>query len=283
MIKFNFKIIIIVAITVFFASSDVFAAEVIMKPVSNLSNDGAAIVDVLIKPENENINFVEGIIRLESHNDTSVVVETGGSMLTLWTSTPKYNSDEKIIRFAGGTPNGFDKEGVLLRIRLSEPSSDTLKLSLIGASAYLNDGKGTKKSLSARSVTISLNGQVPGVLPKTTRDNTPPQFEYIEFGRDPSIHDGQYFVSFFATDNISGVDHYEVKEGQNISEVRQGDVYVIRDQSLGTQVYVTAVDQAGNKKTVKALHEIHWWRIISLLIVVAIVYYLLRKKNIKLF
>ena len=67
----------------------------------------------------------------------------------------KYLQNEKNIRFTGGSPEGFSREGLLFRIHLSSPLSDKAIISWIGGSAYLNDGKGTKEVVFAKPFTLN--------------------------------------------------------------------------------------------------------------------------------
>jgi len=132
-------------------------------------------------------------------------------------------------------------------MRISTSLVGSLTISWSGGEAYLNDGNGTREPTSARSLTINLEGNNSNSTNMTSLDNTPPSFNKTEIGRDPSIYDGLYFISFSATDDISGIARYEVKEGEILTEVIENGIYVLKDQTRKTPIIITAYDQAGNK------------------------------------
>jgi hypothetical protein len=80
-----------------------------------------------------------------------------------------------------------------------------------------------------------------------TKDKSPPEPFEMGVGRDPGIFDNKYFISFFATDRESGIDYYEVKEGDQ-TFVRAESPYLLKDQSLRSTIKVKAVDKAGNER-----------------------------------
>ncbi len=259
----------------FFVPHNLFAAQLIFQTISNETvGDGTVVVDVRIDPQSENLNVVEGVINFKGNatDKLSVDIETGGSLLTIWPTSPSYDPSGKSIHFTGGVPGGFNQEGSLFRLKLSSSISGKMTISWAGGSVYLNDGKGTKEAVSAQSVDINLTEQNAGSVSTSSSDTTPPTFDTVEIGHDPNSYDGKYFISFHATDDISGVARYEVKEGSTITEVTNG-VYVFRDQTRKTSVSITAYDQAGNSKTVEVSPRFDWTKdVILILIFVGILF-----------
>ena len=80
-----------------------------------------------------------------------------------------------------------------------------------------------------------------------TKDKVPPENFVITFGQDASVYEGKKFISFETTDALSGMDYFEVKEGEN-SPVKTGSPYVLKDQSGKSKIQVIAYDKAGNSK-----------------------------------
>jgi hypothetical protein len=147
-------------IVLFFVPQSIFAAELIFKIVPNTTpNDSATIVEVRIDPDGKNLNVVDGTISFqgEASNNLSVQVENGQSVLSLWPLPPNYIENEQVIRFTGGVPNGFSKEGLLFRMRLTSAMNGNLEISYLNGSAYLNDGKGTKEFISSKPLKINLD------------------------------------------------------------------------------------------------------------------------------
>lgn len=255
----------------------VHAVEVYFKVVPNeVLGDEAVIVEAYIDPQSTKINAVEGIVRLEPRGGTafsSVVVETGGSVLSWWPVLPTYSKDGGVIRFTGGLPNGFNETGLLFRMRLFASHEGTLIVSWIGGAAYRNDGAGTREDISARSLAVSVLRGVPNQINAASRDSTPPSFDTVAVGRDKYLYDGKYFVSFHATDDISGVSHYEVREGGEATEVLDG-VYVLKDQERKTRVDITAYDHAGNSKSIRVPQR-HEWTVNGIIVVSVVVLFLI--------
>lgn len=238
---------------VLFAPFNVFAAEIIFKVIPNNSAiDEVTIIEVLIDSQSKDLNGVEGTVNFQETNGaviSSVLVENGGSVLSLWPVEPKYSVKEKTIHFAGGNPKSFSHEGLLFRVRLFASQPGEVKVSWVGGQAYLGDGRGTKENIYSRSITATLIKSESGQAGQPSIDSAPPKFEAVEVGQDSSVFDGKYFISFHATDNISGLARYEVSEDGEVTTV-SGGVYVLKDQERNAQVTITAYDKAGNSKTI---------------------------------
>jgi hypothetical protein len=80
--------------------------------------------------------------------------------------------------------------------------------------------------------------------------------------RDPGIFGGQYFLAFATTDKGSGLDHYDVLEvpagtaiGQDVPWQTVASPYLLKDQTLGSDVYVRAVSRAGTVLVAKVPAE----------------------------
>lgn len=241
-------------VVIIFAPTESFAARVHFTVTPNVvATDTATIVEVRLNPEDKSINAIDGILQLQTDTNidiTSVIVETGGSMMTLWPQTPHYSTEDGVIRFTGGTPQGVSKEGLLFRIRIFTSKQGTVSFSWIGGSAYLDDGRGTAEPISSRSITISLTPNTPNPINPSSIDSVPPYFDTVEVGKDQDVFDGKYFISFHATDDLSGIDHYEVAENQIVTKIKN-EVYVLQDQERKSRVILTAYDKAGNSVSVK--------------------------------
>ncbi len=231
-----------------------FAAQVTFEVVpATVQGDTATIIEVRMDAKGIPINAVEGTVGLFGtglESISSIIVETGGSALSLWPTTPMYSKEEKVIRFTGGTTEPFSGEGLLFRMRVFSKKSGEITASWLGGGAYQSDGRGTSESISSRSLTVSLSQNEPNQINAASLDSTPPRFEDVEVSQDQDAYDGKYFLSFNAVDDISGVARYEVVEGQITTEVSNG-VYVLRDQERKTKIVVIAYDHAGNSTSTK--------------------------------
>jgi len=260
---------------VLLAPQNAFAAQLFFKIIPNDTGDGATVVEVRIDPQAKNLNAVEGTIGLRdvgSAGILSVMVETGGSVLTLWPALPQYYPNEKVVRFVGGATEGFDRESLILRMRIFASLPGNANISWIGGSAYLDNGRGTKENVSARSITVSLTKSDISAFGKLSHDNTPPHFDAVEVGRDPSVYDGKYFISFHATDDDSGLARYEVKEDQELTNIFNG-VYVLKNQDRKARVTITAYDQAGNSKTIEVPLRFNWVKSVIIILLVILIFF----------
>lgn len=269
-----FKIYFLSCLLLLLLPQTVMAAQVIFEVVPQLSaKDKTVVIEVKIDPHLKNLNALEGVVGLKGVGAEKIFVqtETGGSIFTLWPSPPKYFANEQVIRFVGGVPGGFNQPGLIFRLRISSVASNQVNLNWISGSAYLNDGLGTAEGISSNSKVINLEPQALETTSVSLQDQRPPIFEMLEIGQDPSVYDGKYFVSFYATDDLSGVASYAVKEGEDVTEVRDG-IYVLKDQSLHTPIFITAYDQAGNSRIEKFIPRFNWFKnvIIILLILLLI-------------
>lgn len=237
---------------------------------SSIEGDTASIVEAYIDPEETAINAVEGVVGFLGsgvENVSSVIVETGDSVLDLWLTNPLYARDEKVVRFAGGSTEGFAEKGLLFRMRIFSKESDELTISWLSGGAYENNGEGTPVGISSRSLVLSLAKNEPNQINPASIDSSPPYFDTILVSQDPDVYDGKYFVSFRAIDDVSGIARYEVIEDQVVTEIRDG-VYVLRDQERKSKVVVVAYDQAGNSTSIKVPTKYAGWYVVFVIGVV---------------
>ncbi len=212
------------------------------------SNSSSGVFDVVLDTEGKELNALEGEISFEDGVQV-VGVSTGGSIFNLWPNYPKISG--QTVFFTGGTASSiFGKRLKIFSIKTKGLADAPIQVNITKAVAYLSDGKGTPLALEDRIIKISADqfhsvGTGGGLL---TDDKTPPSPFEIALGRDPSLFEGKYFLSFYASDSESGIDHYEVREG-NFPPLRTGNTYTLRDQTLSDTIEVKAYDAAGNVRT----------------------------------
>jgi hypothetical protein len=235
-------------------SVPVHAAEVSFVVVpSTVPQDTASVIEVRIHPEGEMINAVEGVVGVSSTGEddaVSIVLETGGSLFSLWPVPPTFDSDEGVVRFTGGTPENITEEGMVFRMRIFSKKDTDMTLSWLNGSAYRGDGSGASIGISSRSLRLALTQNEPNLINPASADSRPPRFESLIVSQDPDVFEGKYFISFNAIDDVSGVVRYEVVENHTTTEVTNG-IYVLMDQERRSKVVVIAYDQAGNSTSVK--------------------------------
>jgi hypothetical protein len=214
------------------------------------------LFSVRIDSENRDINAVEGEVALDYSADAASLadINTAGSKFSLWPAKPSPSENNTSISFVGGSPGGLiTKDAIVFSFVLKLQKSGQITLSPKNIGVYLNDGKGTKDAVGVKDLTVN-------VLPEKSdapsaddwdaiisKDKTAPESFKVTLGKDSSIFNNQYFISFFTTDAQSGVAYYEVQEGGS-GYARTESPYLLQDQSLKNLIKVNAIDKAGNER-----------------------------------
>lgn len=286
----NKKIPFILAFSALFLPYSVLASTVYIDTDHSEFFVGDTIMfSVRVDSENKNINAVEGDILMDYPTDSVSLIDinTSGSKFSLWPRKPLPSANNTDVSFSGGVPGGFNsKDAVIFNIVLELQKVGHITLAPKNLSVYLNDGKGTKDEVGVKDLIIN-------VLPKKSdaqsaddwstiisNDKTAPESFEITLGKDPSIFDNQYFISFFTTDAESGVAYYEVQEGKR-DFVRAESPYLLKDQPLQYLIKVKAVDKAGNERieelmppapTAPFYKNILFWIAVFIIIIIVIFY-----------
>ncbi len=122
-------------------------------------------------------------------------------------------------------------------------------------------------------------------------DNEKPEIIEVKVDKDPQIFDNQYFLSFIAKDNVSGIDRTLVAEtppGESASfSVLDPRIsaLVLKDQSRKSEIKIKAIDKAGNEiiYTIPPLKitpcHIYIFFFVSLIILIALIILITLKKS----
>lgn len=198
----------------------------------------------------ESINAADGTILIPDGTEV-VSVSTGGSAFTLWPVQPTANASTRSIAFTGGTPGGLapHTHATLFTVTLKALKQGTYTLSSNNISFYKNDGKGTVVAVVDASNSVSVNSSPSTSTTREPRDSTPPQFAYADIGKDATLFNGAWYLSFSANDNGNATPTCQVKEGIFSKFVAADRYYVLRDQSRSSFITIKATDGAGNSST----------------------------------
>lgn len=217
-------------------------------------------IDLMLDPEGEDVNAVEGTV-LVSDNLVIADVREEGSVIPLWVERP--GAKGTASAFSGVIPGGFrgvlgpfwegGHPGLVYTLLLTATDEGTARVTL-GPSGrvYKNDGKGTEVSVTSEDATFTIVvGET--AQPEPVADTTMPEEFTPEIASSKDIFDGAFFVAFAASDLESGIDHYEVSETWTArpgSFTRAESPYRLKDQRLHSYVHIKAVDRAGNERVV---------------------------------
>jgi len=217
---------------------------------------GSFAIEVTLNADAHAVNVVEGAIAIPTGLAIDSVT-TAGSGFSLWPQTPQFVRADRSIEFSGGVPGGIPAQTsarlFTIFAHATEPGTFTLDASKVNA--YENDGKGTKDTLTSKSLALKATVAGTAIAQRQVSGGvTSPLI--AEIGSDSSLFDGKYFVSFYGGDAGSGVDHYLVQEGWYRKAVPASRYYVLQDQGRTVAVTVEAVDASGHstKTTIPAAH-----------------------------
>ncbi|NCN11821.1 hypothetical protein GW937_00690 [Candidatus Kaiserbacteria bacterium] len=232
-----------------------------------------------VEAEGECVNAVDAVITY-AEGIEPVDTSIGDSILRIWVEEPTIDREARTITFAGGIPNGYCGRiqgdprltNVLAKIIFQSPgfsvgagnTGQALVSFTKDTTAYLNDGQGTKATLTTFPATIVLDTQAGQTIAnpwqaEVTADRVPPEDFSISLQRDEKAFSQKYYIVFSTTDKQTGVDHYQVMEEPSsrlgLFEWGRADApwietrspYVLKDQSLHSVIRVKAIDKAGNE------------------------------------
>lgn len=220
------------------------------KPENDIKAGDTIILNVYIDSGDTEINGIEGVIGITGPVTISNL-NVAGSVFSLWPNKPSVSGNE--ISFVGGSTSGFfGKKNKVFSVIFKANDIGKVNFSLKQADVFLNDGNGTKVAIMGVKqifdILKSNNESKNQLADLILADKNLPESFKIELGNDISVYEGKYFISFYTTDNDSGINRYEVREN-DLPAIRSGNTYVLEDQSLKGRVEVSAIDNAGNIRT----------------------------------
>ena len=267
------------------------AAEFSIKTNSTSVNVGDEVqIDFVLSADGEAINAVEGVAMFTSEKLELKQLSEANSVINFWVGQPLAQGNK--ITFAGIIPGGYAVTGgKLFSAIFTAKKTGPAGVVFQGAQALLNDGNGTPTKISLGSAYVNVGERV-SVKPKNIEqeilsdDVDKPEIFSPEVGRTPELFNGKWFVAFSAQDKGSGIDHYEVLEMPQFGAINSpvngktwyitDSPYVLQNQEAKSDIYVKAVDKAGNARLIfvpakykLALYENYvFWSIIVLLVFV---------------
>ena len=246
--------------------------------ISKISVGDTTLVKVYVDTGGKEINALQGALQITGSAKISGV-DTGGSIFNLWPEEPELVQNQEIT-FTGGTGGGvYGNKLRTFNFYITPTAAGNIVFTPVGIIGYLNDGLGTTLAGDGTSLTIQAVNQPANSNTNNNlslqEDKTPPDPFTINLGRDESLFDGKYFISFYATDGDSGINRYEVKEGNSAFETSD-NTYVLKDQTLRSEVSVKAIDNAGNERVEVLNPTIHIpliWKILEIILIIIVVFF----------
>lgn len=248
------------------------------------------IVKVKIDTEQECINAIR--VDLSYNKDVLEIIDfsQGKSIISLWLEPLDINKEEGKIYFSGGIPGGYcgqlpgdpGESDVLGKIIFKMPGlSATEKEKNIAeikfsenSQVLLNDAFGTKARLTLRGAKFEISEKAPSVIDQWEKeileDKIPPESFEVLVLKEPSVFEEKYFIIFQTLDKQTGIDYYEIKEGERDWK-KAVSPYMLENQRLSSIIKVRAIDKAGNERMAEYIPSLvrrglPWWAIILILI-----------------
>ena len=217
--------------------------------VIKFQNSTPGEVNVILDTEKDAINVVDVSLKFDPEAFQIASLGDGNSAVNFWITKPGFSNDDGLVSFSGMIPGGImGSEIKLLDLSFSKAPTSGGNFDVSG-SAYLNDGSG--KSIPIKGSGLINPGSIPGA---NLSDKIPPESFVPQLVQNDNLYDGRWVLVFSTTDKGSGVVRYEVKEdslvlgGGEFSSSGAESPYLLNDQKLESDIYVRALDRAGNMR-----------------------------------
>ncbi len=245
---------IIVSTFLFFGVTlSVHASEILFQtPTQTLGvGDEFAVTVVLTRPDAQ-VNAITGDITFDDTTLSVVRVLSANSIVTGWVEAPHVSGNAVV--FSGIMPGGYtsvidattgkDLPGTIVTIIFRVEQAGVGTLQFTDVHLYGNDGLGTEIPAQSTALRIAFSTEGSGRTVASNDTITPETFTPTIM-RDPNLYANKFVVVFATTDKQTGIDFYEVKEG-DLEWTRAVSPYLLVDQKIKGIVKVKAVDLAGN-------------------------------------
>jgi len=251
-LKFKINSCLLVLILAFFSVCDkASAAELFFEPREINTEVGCVEkVEIFLNTDDsENVNAFEINVEYSSEFLKLKDWSDGNSIINLWIKEPKNNNGT--FSFQGIIPGGYSEErGLLMTLYFESLREGNAGITIRNDSLILlNDGEGTEAETSFSFAKINIK------LPEEEFPKDKPLLEFTEnilpepftpiISRSDEIYGGNYFLIFSTQDKNSGINYYEVSEGEELFRIAQSP-YLLRNQRLDEDIRIRAVDKAGN-------------------------------------
>jgi hypothetical protein len=215
-------------------------------------------VDIALDTQGDDMNAIQGEISFPPSLLTFKNIDDGDSPVSLWIEPPHETSSGTIV-FSGIIPGGFTgNASSVVGVMFVPVVSGTGTIGIDNAELLRNDGQGSVIALTKTGQTIAIGSSVAGPSGVSLPPSTTPQKFTPTIANNPNIYGGSYFLVFSTTDKGSGIDHYDVLEvpaGESIGKdplwVAAASPYLLKDQTLSSDIYVRAVNNDGGSTIVK--------------------------------
>ncbi|MSU60304.1 MAG: hypothetical protein EXS52_00095 [Candidatus Staskawiczbacteria bacterium] len=246
--KLHNNIILLSILLLLFAPPALAAEMFFGTNAQKLGTDQSVEVGVLINPEKDSINALEGTVSFPDSLLELREIRKGNSIISFWIEEPFLDKGGS-VRFSGVIPGGLaQSNGYLFSMIFQTKGPGKARINIGQGKALLNDGSGSEAPFrsSFTELTIASGLQSPGVLP--VYDPRAPEAFKSEISQSPDLFDGKWFLVFATQDKGSGISRYEIREGTLGDFSIAQSPYLLQNQRVNEKIFIKAVDKNGNER-----------------------------------
>ena len=243
----NFKITLLICFSLFPFITN--AGDIFFYAKNNEFSQGEEFtITIKLDTKGDVVNAVEGDILIPIDILKIKDISDGRSVINFWIEKPSVLKDN-IIHFSGITPGGFSRnDNILFKIVLIGKKPGESQIYINNIHTLKNDGLGSEIVTTQIPFSISITDKIFDFFSfgNIEEDKELPESFTPFVSSDPNLFNGKYFLNFVTQDKISGIDHYEVREGDWGVSNNTESPYLLTNQNLNVKIYIKAVDKKGN-------------------------------------
>lgn len=205
-------------------------------------------VQIILNTEGKQVNAFETKVKYSKEEFKFLKSIEADSVINFWIEKPHLVEDGTLF-LSGITPggvNGRDIEILTLEFEVIKEGVGTVNLE--DHQILLNDGLGTLVETKIVPLSLNILGQSDLSSPNMKYiDTEPPEPFSPMIVSDEDVFGGKKFLVFSTEDKGSGVDYFEIKEGEFSEYEIAVSPYEIKDQTLNKSIFVKAIDLEKNE------------------------------------
>ena len=256
----NYLLVLLIVFAAFFVITPVFAVEFFATVANpNLEVGEFVQVDFFLNTEQIEVNALETYILYPPDILSVADMTYGNSVINYWIEKP-HNTENGKIFLSGITPGGFNETTApILSVIFKTLETGKAEIIFEKSKTLKNNGLGTEIKNNYKTLFLNIQSGLQGKDLESVYsilDQNPPEtFEPLIY-EDANIALGKKVLIFDTLDKDSGLAKYEVLEERILNffgfEIKIGkwqpaeSPYFLKDQKLKSNIYVKAIDRAGN-------------------------------------
>lgn len=274
----------------FLIAHSAFAAKIIVHIPKTIQPEVSFPVDILLDPEGASVNTFSAQLTIPNGMDLNGTVDRD-SIITLWIKKPGSTGGGQTREISGIITGGFSglidpfapkklHPGNIIRLMMVRHGTTTSMVGLDQIHLYQDDGLATEIPVTIETVAVTPESE-------NVVDYELPEPFIPQLIRESLIDDARMTLVFDTKDKLSGMDHFEIKEGESSWQIAQSP-YVFDHARIKYPLLVKAVDRSGNARVVTVVpvidetaepRGIAYLAIIGIVLAVLLIMYMRKSKR----